>query len=94
MKINLFQPSAPDNRRAKMAFSNTKWLLFLFQFLTVFLVYTFQIKKLSERSLLFGAGLLVVSLLSLTLLRFFSSCTSSCVAPIRFGKGTCSSITG
>lgn len=72
MKINLFQPSAPDNRRAKMAFSNTKWLLFLFQFLTVFLVYTFQIKKLSERSLLFGAGLLVVSLLSLTLLRIVS----------------------
>lgn len=68
MKTDLLHRQEPTAQRAKAAFAQTKWLLFLFQFLAIFLVYLFQIKELSEQSLLFGGGLLLVSLLSLTIL--------------------------
>ena len=68
MKTDFLHRPQPNEKIARFAYAQTKWLLFLFQFLAIFLVYLFQVKELSERSLLFGGGLLLVSLLSLTIL--------------------------
>lgn len=68
MKTDFLHRPQPNEKIVRFAYAQTKWLLFLFQFLAIFLVYLFQVKELSERSLLFGGGLLLVSLLSLTIL--------------------------
>ena len=67
MKTDFLKRQESTPMRAKQAFAQTKWLLFLFQFLAIFLVYLFQIKEINQQSLLFGGGLLLVSLLSLTI---------------------------
>lgn len=67
MKTDFLKRQESTPIRAKQAFAQTKWLLFLFQFLAIFLVYLFQIKEINQQSILFGGGLLLVSLLSLTI---------------------------
>lgn len=69
MKINLF---SQDKQVSLRTFRSTKWLLTFFQLLAILLVFIFRVKDLNQQALLFGGGLLLMSFLSITLLRRLS----------------------
>ncbi len=70
MKNRWLMNKKDQDEASMLAFSNTKWLLILFQLLALVLVYIYNIKELNTRAILFGIGLLFASFSSITLLRF------------------------
>lgn len=63
----------PNNGLGRIGVANQKWNIILFQIFALFLVFSFHIKEIKLDSLLFGLGLIVATLISVTIIQKFTS---------------------